>query len=86
MAVDADVKKSKSDAEIDVKELYYDVYENNLVLLCPISIKPFSECDFIHIRRENFEETMFGTPTNTRRHRKLLMCNRAKQSCLNRLE
>jgi len=51
LAVDADVKKSKSDAEIDVKELYYDVYENNLVLLCPISIKPFSECDFIHIKQ-----------------------------------
>lgn len=29
-SVDADVKRSKSDAEIDVKELYYDVYENNL--------------------------------------------------------
>ena len=29
--VDADVKKAKAGAEIDVKELYYDVYENNLV-------------------------------------------------------
>ncbi len=28
--VDADVKKAKSDAEIDIKELYYDVYEHNL--------------------------------------------------------
>jgi hypothetical protein len=26
--VDADVKKAKADSEIDVKELYYDVYEN----------------------------------------------------------
>ncbi len=24
------MKKAKSDAELDVKELYYDVYENNL--------------------------------------------------------
>lgn len=29
-SVDADVKKAKTDAEIDVKELYYDVYQNNL--------------------------------------------------------
>lgn len=29
-SVDADVKKAKSDPEIGVEELYYDVYENNL--------------------------------------------------------
>jgi len=28
--VDADVKKAKSDTEIDGSELYNDVYENNL--------------------------------------------------------
>ena len=26
-SVDADVKKAKADSEIDVKELYYDIYE-----------------------------------------------------------
>ena len=29
-SVDADVKKAKSDPEIGVEELYYDVYDNNL--------------------------------------------------------
>jgi len=29
-SVDADVKRAKSDPEIGVEELYYDVYENNL--------------------------------------------------------
>ena len=29
-SVDADVKKAKSDPEIELKELYYDIYENNL--------------------------------------------------------
>merc|ERR1712122_203715 len=28
--VDEDVKKAKSDAEIGVEELFYDMYENNL--------------------------------------------------------
>ena len=29
-SVDADVKRAKSDPEIGVEELYFDVYENNL--------------------------------------------------------
>lgn len=29
-SVDADVKKAKTDPEIGVEELYYDVYEKNL--------------------------------------------------------
>ena len=29
-SVDADVKRAKTDPEIGVEELYYDVYENNL--------------------------------------------------------
>jgi len=29
-SVDADMKRAKSDSEIDVKELYYDLYEQNL--------------------------------------------------------
>lgn len=29
-SVDADVKKAKTDPEIGVEELYYDVYEENL--------------------------------------------------------
>ena len=29
-SVDADVKKAKTDPEIGVEELYYDVYQNNL--------------------------------------------------------
>ncbi len=29
-SVDADVKKAKTDPELAVDELYYDVYENNL--------------------------------------------------------
>ena len=28
--VDADVKKAKADGELDVDELYNDIYENNL--------------------------------------------------------
>ncbi len=28
--IDADVKRAKSDGELDVAELYYDAYENNL--------------------------------------------------------
>jgi hypothetical protein len=29
--VDADMKRAKSDSEIDVKELYYDLYEQVMV-------------------------------------------------------